>query len=187
MLREYAITEDGWLADAERSESPNQDERPAGCVPELIVLHSISLPPGQFGGPHIAELFCNRLDWNAHSYFKSIEGMRVSAHVLVRRDGALLQFVSFARRAWHAGESTFRGRTRCNDFSIGIEMEGEDDTAYSDAQYARVAALVSALCRHYPQLDYRKTAGHCDISPGRKTDPGAAFDWLRLYDELAVT
>lgn len=155
-------------------------------MPELIVLHGISLPPGNFGGPHIEALFTNRLDWNAHPYFKSIEGMQVSAHALVRRDGSVIQFVPFTERAWHAGESMFRGRVRCNDFSVGIEFEGEDDTPYEPRQYRIGALLIRALGEAYPGLDNRVLAGHCDISPGRKTDPGPAFDWMRLYDELAT-
>lgn len=149
-------------------------------------MHGISLPPGVFGGPHIEELFCNRLDWDAHPYFRSIEGLEVSAHLLVRRDGRVVQFVPFAERAWHAGDSCFRGRSCCNDFSIGIEIEGEDDTAYDPAQYRCLARLIVALSRRYPALDTRRVAGHCDIAPGRKTDPGPAFDWMRLYDELTA-
>lgn len=175
---------DGWLLGARHCPSPNRDARPAGVDPSLIVLHGISLPPGEFGGSAIEELFCNRLDWDAHPYFKTIEGMQVSAHVLVRRDGELVQFVPFGERAWHAGLSSFRGVDRCNDYSIGIEMEGEDEQPYADAQYVAVAALINTLVRDYPSLDYRRIAAHSDIAPGRKTDPGPAFDWLRLYDGL---
>ena len=176
----------GTLSGAQRCPSPNQDERPDGCRPELVVVHSISLPPGEFGGPHIERLFQNTLDWEAHPYFQTIRGLEVSAHLLIRRDGSTLQFVPFNRRAWHAGESTFRDRCRCNDFSIGIELEGEDSTPYAEQQYAQLAAVIAALCRAYPSLDARNIAAHSDISPGRKTDPGPAFDWLRLYDDLNV-
>lgn len=182
--RELRIDASGVLSPARQCPSPNRDARPDGIPPSLIVLHGISLPPGEFGGPEVEALFCNRLDWGAHPYFREIEGMRVSAHLLVRRNAEIVQFVPFTERAWHAGESTFRGRSRCNDFSIGIEMEGEDHRAYENAQYAALARVIQALCRTYATLDYRAVAGHCDIAPGRKTDPGPAFDWLRLYDQL---
>lgn len=166
--------------------SPNQDDRPDGAEPTLIVIHGISLPPGEFGGPYVEHLFTNCLDWDAHPYFDEIRDMHVSAHLLIRRDGAMIQFVPFSRRAWHAGESSFRGRTCCNDFAIGIELEGDDETPYTDAQYTHLARAIDALCATYPTLDNRKIAGHSDISPGRKSDPGPAFDWLRLYDELSL-
>lgn len=177
-------TRTGSLHPATQCHSPNQDERPDGAAPELIVIHGISLPPGEFGGPYIEELFGNCLDWDAHPYFGGIRGLKVSAHALVRRDGSVLQFVPFSRRAWHAGESSFRGRQRCNDFAIGIELEGEDETPYSEPQYRILAGILRALFRAYPTLDARRVAGHCDVSPGRKSDPGPAFDWLRMYDEL---
>lgn len=166
--------------------SPNRDERPAACRPELIVLHGISLPPGEFGGPHIEQLFTNVLDPEEHPYFAEICDLRVSAHLLLRRDGELIQFVSFDERAWHAGDSSFRGRSTCNDYSIGIELEGSDDVDYEDAQYRQLSAIVRALIGAYPGLDARRIAGHCDVAPKRKSDPGPAFDWLRLYDGLAV-
>ena len=150
----------------------------------MIVVHGISLPPGEFGGPEIEALFTNTLDWDAHPYFEEIRGTEVSAHVLIRRDGSVIQFVPFAERAWHAGDSCFRGQHRCNDFSIGIELEGEDETPYDDRQYPVLQAVIRALCEAYPQISAREIAGHCDISPGRKSDPGPAFDWLRLYDGL---
>ncbi len=165
-------------------DSPNQDARPAGAAPSLIVVHGISLPPGEFGGPEIEALFMNALDWDAHPYFGEIRGLEVSSHLLIRRDGSVLQFVPFTERAWHAGESCFRGRHRCNDFSIGIELEGEDETPYEDCQYDVLHAVIRALCAAYPALSPRTVAGHSDIAPGRKTDPGPAFDWLRLYDGL---
>lgn len=176
----------GEVRPARQCPSPNQDERPAGITPELIVLHGISLPPGEFGGGEIEDLFCNRLDWDAHPYFDEIRGLTVSAHALIRRDGELVQFVPFHRRAWHAGASNFRGRNTCNDFSIGIELEGTDDGAYTEEQYQNLAALLRALLQAYPTLCARRIAGHCDIAPGRKSDPGPAFDWLRLYDELRI-
>ena len=157
--------------------TPNRDARPAPCDVSLVVVHGISLPPGQFGGDAIESLFTNGLDADAHPYFASIAGLRVSAHFLVRRDGALIQFVPCGERAWHAGQSTWRGRSRCNDFSIGIELEGCDDIPYAGAQYAMLARLVRALARRYPIED---VVGHSDVAPGRKTDPGPAFDWARF-------
>jgi N-acetyl-anhydromuramoyl-L-alanine amidase len=163
--------------------SPNCDERPPGTEITLLVVHNISLPPGRFGGSAIAELFTNRLDPAAHSYFATIGQTRVSAHFLIGRDGALTQFVSCLRRAWHAGASSWRGRERCNDFSIGVELEGTDELAYEPGQYRVLARLTRALCRRYPITDL---AGHRDIAPGRKTDPGLAFDWARLRRLVAA-
>jgi len=174
----------GLIAPARQCPSPNQDARPEGVEPQLIVVHGISLPPGEFGGTAIEQLFTNRLDWNAHSYFRQIRGLEVSTHVLIRRDGELVQFVPFTRRAWHAGPSCFRALTGCNDFSIGIELEGEDETPYDDRQYVALVAALRALITAYPALSARRIAAHSDIAPGRKTDPGPAFDWLRLYDGL---
>jgi AmpD protein len=174
----------GLIAPARLCLSPNQDARPEPVQLSMIVVHGISLPPGEFGGSEIEALFCNTLDWDAHPYFDEIRGMQVSAHLLIRRDGELLQFVPFTARAWHAGESCFRGQSRCNDFSIGIELEGEDDTPYEEQQYRVLAAVVDALTEAYPGLSAREIAGHCDIAPGRKSDPGPAFDWLRLYDAI---
>jgi N-acetyl-anhydromuramoyl-L-alanine amidase len=186
MTSRYTINpETGLLQPASQRHSPNQDARPAGVEPELLVLHGISLPPGEYGGPHIEQLFSNCLDPNEHPYFADIHELRVSAHLLVRRDGSVVQFVPFSRRAWHAGLSSFRGRDCCNDFSIGIELEGVDDEPYSDEQYAQLVPIISALRANYPALDTRAIAGHCDIAPGRKVDPGPAFDWLRLYDALS--
>jgi N-acetyl-anhydromuramoyl-L-alanine amidase len=177
----------GLIRPAVQCPSPNQDDRPEGIEPELIVIHGISLPPGEFGGPHIEHLFTNCIEPSAHPYFEQIADMHVSAHLLVRRDGALIQFVPFGRRAWHAGESVFRGRTCCNDFSIGIELEGDDNLPYADDQYAHLVRVIVSLCAAYPTLDVRAIAGHCDIAANRKTDPGPLFDWLRLYDQLAET
>lgn len=174
----------GLITPATLCPSPNHDARPAGMEPELVVLHGVSLPPGEFGGAAIIELFCNRLDWNAHPYYEGIRGMQVSAHVLIRRNGELIQFVPFNERAWHAGASRFRARDCCNDFSIGIELEGADDIAYASVQYGVLTGVLRALFECYPGLSARRVAAHSDIAPGRKTDPGPAFDWLRLYDEL---
>jgi AmpD protein len=186
MSDRYRIdTDTGLIEPARHRPSPNCDDRPAGVEPELLVVHGISLPPGEFGGPEIEQLFTNRLDWDTHPYFQEIRGLEVSAHLLIRRDGEVVQFVPFTQRAWHAGDSTFRGRATCNDYSIGIELEGEDEIPYSDAQYAALAAVTRAILRAYPGITARTLAAHSDIAPGRKTDPGPAFDWLRLYDDLS--
>jgi AmpD protein len=174
----------GLIRPAAQCPSPNQDERPDGAELTLIVIHSISLPPGSFGGPYIEHLFRNCIDRSAHPYFEEIADLHVSAHLLIRRDGTLVQFVPFGRRAWHAGPSFFRGRSCCNDFSIGIELEGEDETPYTELQYESLSGVIDALIAAYPGLNARTIAGHCDIAPERKTDPGPAFDWLRLYDQL---
>ena len=170
----------GRLAGARYVDSPNHDERPPGMAPDLIVVHGISLPPGEYGGPWIDRLFMNDLPSDAHPYFAQIAGLKVSSHVLIRRDGELVQYVPFHRRAWHAGASRYAGRERCNDFSIGIELEGSDERAYEPIQYRKLADLVVALCKAYPTLSTERIAGHSDIAPGRKTDPGPAFDWGRL-------
>ena len=161
--------------------SPNCDERPPGCDLELVVVHNISLPPGEYGGPWIERLFTNALAGTEHPYFEDIRGLRVSAHLLVRRDGSLVQFVPLGLRAWHAGESSWRGRSRCNDFSVGVELEGADDVPYEDRQYTTLSALVAALVDVYPGIRPDSVTGHSDIAPGRKTDPGPAFDWPRLH------
>ncbi|HEV8645192.1 MAG TPA: 1,6-anhydro-N-acetylmuramyl-L-alanine amidase AmpD [Burkholderiales bacterium] len=159
--------------------SPNCDERPGGASIELLVIHNISLPPGEFGGPGIVELFTNRLDPRAHPYYREIQGIKVSSHFLIRRDGEMMQFVPCVRRAWHAGQSEWRGRSRCNDFSVGVELEGADDKPFADSQYAVLADLTRVLRRAYPIKD---CVGHSDIAtpPGRKTDPGPHFDWARF-------
>lgn len=175
----------GWMKAARRLPSPNQDDRPRGVEPELIVVHSISLPPSSFGGPWIDRLFTNTLDPGAHPYFAGLEGLKVSAHLLIRRDGSLVQYVPFHRRAWHAGRSAWRGRTACNDFSVGIELEGTDRDAFTWPQYRRLAAAIRSLCRTYPGLSPARLAGHSDIAPGRKTDPGPGFDWAKLAGLLA--
>jgi len=177
-------TDIGLIEPARQCPSPNHDERPDGAEAELLVVHGISLPPGRFGGPEVEQLFTNSLDWDTHPYFKGIRGLKVSSHLLIRRGGELVQFVPFTHRAWHAGESFFRGRGCCNDFSLGIELEGEDDTPYTDDQYAVLVGVTNMLLACYPRLNARKIAAHSDISAGRKTDPGPAFDWLRLYDGI---
>ena len=175
--RRLAIDAEGYATTARRISSPNRDARPDGVQIDLVVVHGISLPPGQFGGDAIASLFTNTLDPGADASFAAIASLRVSAHFLIRRDGELVQFVSCKERAWHAGVSSWKGRERCNDFSIGIELEGTDNLPYASAQYTKLARLVRALKRAYPIVDL---VGHSDVAPGRKTDPGPAFDWARL-------
>jgi N-acetyl-anhydromuramoyl-L-alanine amidase len=176
----------GWLSNVRRLASPNCDPRPAGCGPELIVIHGISLPPGRYGGPWIDRLFMNSLPADADPYFATIQDLRVSSHVLIARDGALTQYVPFNMRAWHAGASTWCGRETCNDFSIGIELEGTDEEPYDDRQYPVLADLIAALQRAYPALASGAVAGHSDIAAGRKTDPGPAFDWRHLDRRVAA-
>jgi len=170
----------GFLTGVRQVLSPHFDARPSGALPELLVVHGISLPPGEFGGPWIDRLFTGTLPWDEHPYFKQIEGLRASAHALVRRDGQIVQYLPFGERAWHAGQSAWRGRTGCNDFSIGVELEGTDDMPYTDAQYEALAALSAALIATYPSLSAQTIAGHSEVSPGRKTDPGPSFDWARF-------
>lgn len=170
----------GRLKTARQVYSPNCNQRPEGCVIELIVIHNISLPPGEFGGGWIEALFTNRLPPEKHPYFQTIAALQVSAHLLIERNGEVVQFVPFHQRAWHAGVSCFQGRNNCNDFSIGIELEGTDDTPYTEAQYQQLYQLIPALQQAYPQIKPQHITGHCDIAPGRKTDPGPAFDWSRL-------
>jgi AmpD protein len=171
------IDPSGLVAEVRYIPSPNCDERPAGGAVDLLVIHNISLPPGEFGGPGIVDLFANRLDPAAHPYYRAIADNKVSAHFLIRRDGEMIQFVPCGKRAWHAGESTWRGRARCNDFSIGIELEGTDDRPFEDIQYVRLAHLTRALQAVYALAD---VVGHSDIAPARKTDPGPCFDWPRF-------
>lgn len=172
----------GWWSAARHCRSPNFGPRPAGTTVSLLVIHSISLPPGEYGGDAIERLFTNRLDWGAHAYFETIRGVEVSAHFVIHRDGGLLQFVSCDRRAWHAGRSSWRGRDDCNDFSIGVELEGLEGEPFEAAQYAALATLARALARRYP---IEAVAGHEHVAPGRKGDPGAGFDWPRLRKLLA--
>ncbi len=175
---------DGWVAGARRILSPNCDSRPAGAEVSLLVLHSISLPRGMYGGDAIERLFTNRLDPAAHPSFADLAGLRVSSHFLIRRSGSLVQFVPLQARAWHAGASRWRDRERCNDFSVGVELEGTDDGAFPAAQYAGLAQLVKKLRRALP---LREFAAHSDVAPGRKTDPGTRFDWARFLSALART
>jgi AmpD protein len=172
--------ERGILRTAVYIPSPNYDARPQDMVPELIVVHGISLPPDEFGGPWIEALFLNRLPPDVHPYFATIASLQVSSHLLIRRTGEAVQFVPFSMRAWHAGKSTYAGRERCNDFSIGIELEGGDEIPYEPIQYRTLTDTVIALCAAYPTLSLERIVGHSDISPGRKTDPGPSFDWPRL-------
>ena len=173
---------EGWIAGARRVLSPNRDSRPPGTEVSLLLLHSISLPRGEYGGDAIERLFSNRLDTAAHPSFAELAGLRVSSHFLIRRDGALIQFVPLAERAWHAGASRWRTRENCNDFSVGVELEGVDDRAFAAAQYLCLEKLVRKL---QSSLPLRDVAGHSDVAPDRKTDPGTRFDWARFYAALA--
>lgn len=163
--------------------SPNFDERPAGCDISLLVIHNISLPPDKFGGNGVIELFTNSLDLEAHPYYSQLRGLKVSAHFFIRRSGEIIQFVPCEKRAWHAGESCWEGRARCNDYSLGIELEGTDTVPFTDAQYAALVPLTRALQKTYP---ISSIAGHSDVAPGRKTDPGPCFDWARYRAALQV-
>ncbi|MBE8735170.1 1,6-anhydro-N-acetylmuramyl-L-alanine amidase AmpD [Aeromonas veronii] len=173
----FSIDAAGWCQQARRVPSPHHNERAAPDDISLLVVHGISLPPGEFGGPFIDDLFMGRLDPEAHPYFAGIHQLRVSAHCLIRRDGELVQYVPFGARAWHAGISSWQGREACNDFSIGIELEGTDETPYTEAQYRALAVLTRAISERYPAITHEKIVGHCDIALGRKTDPGASFQW----------
>ena len=175
----------GLLAGIKFIESPNANERPLGIQPELIVVHGISLPPNQFGGEAIQQLFTNQLNPNDDPYFNEIQHLKVSAHLLIRRDGEVVQYVPFHKRAWHAGVSCFKGREGCNDFSIGIELEGTDETCYTASQYHSLAGVIKALWQAYPSLQAHDVVGHCDIAPNRKTDPGPYFLWAALTRLLA--
>ena len=170
----------GWLSTATALASPNADPRPDKSDISLLVIHNISLPPGQFGGGHVSELFTNTLDPNTHPYFAEIANFKVSAHLLIDREGVVIQFVPFDQRAWHAGVSAFAGRPACNDFSIGIELEGTDTDPYTHLQYECLVKITQCLIAEYPALSSERVAGHSDIAPDRKTDPGPAFDWARF-------
>ncbi|MDB5776576.1 MAG: ampD [Herbaspirillum sp.] len=180
----FEIDPDGWCRGAARQPSPNCDARPGGSAIELLLIHNISLPPDQFGGPYIEDLFANRLDYAAHPYFEQLRPLRVAAHFLIRRDGSVIQFVSTDARAWHAGVSVFAGRERCNDFSIGIELEGSDFQPFENAQYTALTQLTDALLKRYRLTD---VAGHEHVAPGRKTDPGPYFDWGRYREALTAS
>lgn len=175
---------EGLLSGVRYCPSANANERPEGESINLLVLHNISLPPGQFGTPHIEAFFTNGLDCSLHPYFSTLKGVEVSAHLLISRTGEALQFVPFHRRAWHAGESSFQGRLNCNDFSIGIELEGTDLEPYTDEQYTSLLEISRVLLAEYPELDKDRIVGHADIAPGRKTDPGPAFDWSAYFSAL---
>lgn len=186
MQTEFALDPlTGMLAGVRQVLAPFWDERPPGVPPELVIVHGISLPPGDFGGPWIDRLFSGNLDPAAHPYFAGLAGVKVSAHALVRRDGTVTQYVPFGARAWHAGTSSYAGRSACNDFAIGIELEGTDELPYTDVQYRVLAGLIRAACAAYPTLSRQRVVGHSDVAPGRKSDPGAAFDWPRLRGLLA--
>jgi len=173
------------LKEADYILSPNMDDRPEGAEINLLVIHSISLPPGEYGGNSIEQLFTNSLQPNAHPYFQEIHQLEVSAHVLIKRDGSVIQFVPFDKRAWHAGESCYQGNECCNDFSIGIELEGTDTDPFENRQYETLVELVKALCEYYPSITTQRIAGHSEIAPGRKFDPGSGFDWNKLSSLLA--
>ncbi len=175
---------DGLLPNARQCPSPNQDARPGHRPVDLLVIHHISLPPGEWGGGWIDDLFLNRLDPNAHPYFREIAGHRVSAHLLIRRDGELIQYVPLHQRAWHAGVSQFGGRECCNDFSIGIELEGSDEAPFTAAQYRTLTRTTIRIMELFPSITPERIKGHCDIAPGRKSDPGPAFDWARFLHLL---
>jgi AmpD protein len=164
--------------------SPNCDQRPTNEIPSLIVIHGISLPAGEFGGPYVEQLFTNQLDTQIHESFADLAALTVSAHLFIRRNGEIIQFVPFSKRAWHAGKSNYKGREACNDYSIGIELEGTDEIPYTDAQYMVLSETIRCLQACYPGLERQHIAGHSDIAPGRKTDPGQIFDWQRLNDLL---
>jgi AmpD protein len=175
----------GLLPEARQVPSPNCDDRPAGCEPELIIVHGISLPPGEYGGQWIEQLFTNRLNPADHPYFREIAEQKVSSHLLIRRDGELVQYVALLKRAWHAGTSCYKDRERCNDFSVGIELEGVDTVAYADIQYEVLCRTIDALRNAFPSLKRAPIVGHSDVAPDRKTDPGPAFDWQKLHARLS--
>lgn len=174
------IIEQHRLTNAKQIPSPNYDDRPNPVDISLLVIHCISLPPGEFDNPYINQLFCNVLDPDGHPYFKEIYQLTVSAHLLIKRDGSCVQYVPFNKRAWHAGKSSYQGKERCNDFSIGIELEGTESIPYTEAQYIQLAEVIDSLLKAYPNLSKQQITGHSDIAPGRKNDPGASFDWQRI-------
>jgi AmpD protein len=177
--------ESHWLIGARRLCSPNQDARPIPASEiDLLVIHGISLPPGRFGGKYIEQFFCNQLDPTGHDYFQELLNLHVSAHLLIYRSGETVQFVPFDKRAWHAGESGYQGRSSCNDFSLGIELEGTDETPYTETQYLRVAEITQSLLRTYRRMGPERIVGHNDIAPGRKSDPGPSFDWTKYRSLL---
>lgn len=178
------INSEHWLGNICHIPSPNFDNRSDAQAISLLVIHCISLPPNEFGTPYISQLFCNQLNPCEHPYFADIYTLKVSAHLLIRRDGEIIQYVPFDKRAWHAGQSNYQGRERCNDFSIGIELEGTDTSLYTEIQYLQLAKVINTLLQHYPQLSRESIVGHSDIAPTRKTDPGSGFEWQKLFDLL---
>jgi len=176
----------GLLNTAQLKDSPNKNERPKKTDVRLIIVHGISLPPNQFGGRWIDDFFLNQLDPSEHPYFEEIHQLKVSSHLLIRRDGSVTQYVPFHERAWHAGVSCHEGEENCNDFSIGIELEGADHIPYTEEQYVELSRCCDALIEHYPLLTKKQIVGHCDIAPGRKTDPGESFDWAKFRDLLSL-
>lgn len=172
------------LIEVEQIHSPNQSERPTNSEISLLVIHNISLPPGEFGTKCVSELFCNTLDCNAHPYFKDLDGLKVSSHLFINRLGEIVQFVPFDRKAWHAGESEYQGRRNCNEYSIGIELEGTDAEPFTDQQYSSLVTVTRSLIAMYPALTPQRIVGHSDIAPGRKTDPGPCFEWQRYLDSI---
>ncbi len=180
----FSVDSEGWLVPARHLLSPNHNQREADADISLLVIHNISLPPGQFGTGCVQDFFCNQLEISAHTFFSEIEHLKVSAHFLIDRHGDVTQFVPTTARAWHAGVSCFEGRESCNDFSIGIELEGTDDQPYTDAQYIALQGVTKALLSRHGELSVERIAGHCDIAPGRKTDPGPSFDWSRYRNSL---
>lgn len=182
----FVLQADGWISGARLSPSPNFNRRPPGQGVSLLVIHNISLPPGRYGGSEVEDLFLNRLDCQAHPYFEGLTDVRVSSHLLIRRNGELVQFVSLHDRAWHAGRSSFEGQVECNDFSVGIELEGTDHDPFSDFQYECLVTVTRMLMASYPALTAERIVGHEHIAPERKTDPGPAFDWRRYLNRLCL-
>ncbi|TQV71386.1 1,6-anhydro-N-acetylmuramyl-L-alanine amidase AmpD [Aliikangiella marina] len=178
------MIKDGWITSAKKQLSQHFNERPANKAVSLLVIHNISLPPGEFGNQYVEDFFCDKLDCDLHPYFESIKELRVSSHLFIKRDGQLIQFVDLNKRAWHAGESSFNGQINCNDFSVGIELEGTDDLAYTDAQYEALTQVTKELMDYFPYLTLDNIVGHCHIAPERKSDPGESFDWQRFRDDL---
>ena len=184
MMEKQLHIKDGWLVNERRVLSPHFDQRPEPQDISLLIIHYISLPPEQFGGGYIDDFFQGKLDPQAHPYFKEISALRVSAHCLIERTGRITQYVNFADRAWHAGLSCFEGRDKCNDFAIGIELEGSNEQPFTDAQYSALQALTQEIMRTYPHITKERIVGHCDVSPGRKIDPGQYFDWQRYLQNI---
>lgn len=182
----FTVDQNGWIQPAEHLPSPNCNDRPCESEISLLVIHNISLPPGEYNNSCIERFFCNQLDHGAHPFFQEIKGVQVSAHLLIKRSGQVIQFVPISRRAWHAGVSCFQGREACNDYSIGIELEGTDTDPYTEGQYECLVHLTKAIVQAYPEITLDRIVGHSDIAPGRKSDPGQAFDWKKYKQALSV-